>query len=88
MTSFTPGPWSSDESGWIYAPGEAEVCVYAGCSSHAAYWPNEADRRLALAAPEMFEALRNICDLAGLSGDAQLAEIADKAIKRAEGMES
>jgi hypothetical protein len=52
-----PGPWTDDDDGWIGGPNGVEVCCYAGCGSHEAEWSNPADKTLAIAAPELLEAL-------------------------------
>ena len=86
--AHTPGPWvedidpdyPEDRNGWIVG-----VVEYAGCGSHAAEWSSEDNKRLALAAPELLEALmisrRYVADLP-IVGDADLAVI-DAAIKKA-----
>jgi hypothetical protein len=67
-TKHTPGPWrayvtewgdQSEETGWIVGANGEWVSEYAGCGSHDAAW-NEADFTLALAAPELLEALQNL----------------------------
>ena len=54
---FTPGPWGDDGGGWIVGPNGVRVSEYAGCGTHDAEWPNPADQRLAIAAPELLEVL-------------------------------
>lgn len=68
--AHTPGPWvedidpdyPDDRNGWIVG-----VVEYAGCGSHAAEWSSEDNKRLALAAPELLEALDQ------LAGNAEIA---------------
>jgi hypothetical protein len=69
MSKHTPGPWQAEEvtihytentrpTGWINGPDGKPVVEYGKCGSHEAVWPNPADKLLALAAPEMYEALK------------------------------
>lgn len=75
MTKHTPGPWKANltieltpkegggytetqvRDGWIVG-----VVEYAGCGSHRAEWFNEGDFNLALAAPDLLEALELMVD--------------------------
>lgn len=67
----SPGPWVATvdtlEPGWINDANGNPVVEYAGCGSHSADWLNEADLKLALAAPELLEALRELHDFASVS---------------------
>lgn len=61
----TPAPWveevdkyaTNGKTGWIVG-----VVEYAGCGSHEAEWTSEANKRLALAAPDLLEALQALME--------------------------
>lgn len=60
MAEYTKGPWVESAydgvpDGWIEG-----VLKYAGCGSHEAEWSSPENKRLALAAPELLEALQAI----------------------------
>lgn len=63
MTTNAPGPWKEIDQGWIDAADGTPVVEYRSCGSHAARWASRADYRLALAAPEMLDALLQVADL-------------------------
>jgi len=63
--SFTPGPWrwelDREETVTSLRAGDLEVCnfgAYYGYESSAGDVPNEADKRLIVKAPEMYDALK------------------------------
>lgn len=45
-------PYRGEPTGWIVG-----VVEYAGCGSHEAEWSSEENKRIALAAPDLLEAL-------------------------------
>ena len=49
--------WVESDNGWIDAEDGAPVVEYAGCGSHTADWVSEQHKQIALAAPEMMDAL-------------------------------
>lgn len=69
----TPGPWTADIdncdidddcdddgiTGWINRLDGEPVVKYAGCGTHHADWPNPDDKQLALAAPGLYEAMKD-----------------------------
>lgn len=57
LTGHTPGPWEGADNGWIDAADGSSVVEYKGCGSHAACWVNARDKILAIAAPELLQAL-------------------------------
>lgn len=61
MSGHTKGPWIHDGDGWITAESGESVVDYAGCGSHEADWRNPSDLQLALAAPDLLEALELMC---------------------------
>ena len=60
QAQHTPGPWLDDEGGWIKSASGKPIVEYLGCGSHEAEWANPADKSLALAAPDLMEALSNM----------------------------
>ena len=93
MTKFTPGPWYKNFTGdakWeINADGYPVSDVYGWTQEI-----DEANARLIVAAPDMFEALKNLlgaCDRADFDGDlspyvdGELLDNARTAIKLATG---
>lgn len=50
-------PYSGEPTGWIVG-----VVEYAGCGSHEAEWSSEENKRVALAAPDLLEALEALVD--------------------------
>jgi hypothetical protein len=86
-----PGPWVEETeeqwdsktndlvmkgTGWIEG-----VLEYEGCGSHRAKWLNEADKKLALAAPVLVEALKAVKTYGYLAGDNK--QLVDEALKLA-----
>lgn len=63
---YTKGPWNLDSEDWIEASHpdkdgqKIAVIEYAGCGTHEAYFPNEADKALVVSAPELYEALKEL----------------------------
>lgn len=61
----TPAPWVEEidpdypdqPTGWIVG-----VVEYAGCGSHEAKWTSKANKRLALSAPDLLEALQALME--------------------------
>lgn len=49
--------WVAAEDGWIDDAEGCSVVQYAGCGSHEAEWASPEAKAIALAAPEMLEAL-------------------------------
>lgn len=78
--AHTPGPWKESPDGWINGENGTTIIEYAGCGSHQAYWVNDADKNLVLAAPELLEALEAVVPLA-LVGQSALPEGHEEAAK-------
>lgn len=61
MTTFTPGPWSIDETGYRTEGNGVCIMAWPNCVAivgmHNPELPNNANARLIAAAPELLEAL-------------------------------
>jgi len=86
ITSHTKGPcieevdpdYPDQPSGWIVG-----VVEYAGCGSHEAKWTSEANKRLALSAPDLLEALTWVTRALEKAEAGYPYNLADQAIRRA-----
>jgi hypothetical protein len=77
--TYTKGPWQSSGDGWIETIRGESIVYYRGCGSHTAEWASDADYRLAMAAPDLLEALIavvRVADRATAEFDAARASIA------------
>lgn len=82
----TPAPWveevdkyaTNGKTGWIVG-----VVEYAGCGSHEAEWTSEANKRLALSAPDLLEALTWVTRALEKAEAGYPDKLADQAIRRA-----
>lgn len=54
--------WVAAEDGWIDDVEGRSVVQYAGCGSHEAEWASPEAKAIALAAPELLEALQRLVD--------------------------
>ena len=85
MSKHTPGPWavSSTERRYVReVNGKRYVASCTDSQDYRTYEEAEANARLIACAPEMLEALQDLCDTLGECG---MTEKARAAIARAEG---
>jgi len=82
-TEFTPGPWlwdgeiGTDHEGMVVGAGQGRD------GSPALVFPNDADRALVLAAPDMFQALQEIVDAVARTTSGDVCQVSDFDFARA-----
>lgn len=58
MSKHTPGPWRKWDYGWITGPNNQTLALATGCGD--IDWLNPDDFTLAIAAPDLLEALEEL----------------------------